>query len=209
MCAREDLNYDYVVKNQDAFKKLSYGDTAAALEIYAMAKDELGKAKGGSAYNAVKRMVKRGAVHKAENFKGVWEDAAGRQCACDGYMAVRMKKHLDGFETVPGMDLEKVFPNDSMIECELPLPTPGELKINKRKLTGSGYYHGECGYDFGDGLPMVNAAYLKDIMDILPGAKAYATNNPWRGDKRVESSAIIFRSEAGDGILLPIRKRAA
>ena len=64
-------------------------------------------------------------------------------------------------------------------------------------------------YDFGDDLPMVNAAFLKDIMDILPDAKAYATNNPWRGEKRVETSGIIFRSEAGDALLLPVRKMSA
>lgn len=200
--------YKLVTKDPDLYiRSTAMPDVRPALTIYAMAKDELGKAKGGSAYSAAKRIIKS-VPDVRKGLKGVWTDKQGRQCMCSNALAVRLVKHLEGFETVEGMDLDKVFPSDAMIECELPLPTPGELKMNKKKLT-SGGSKGKCGYDFGDGLPMVDAAFLKDIMDILPDAKAYATNNPWRGEKRVETSGIIFRSEAGDALLLPVRKMSA
>lgn len=207
-CEKEDVSFEYVAKDPDTFIRTGYfAGIHPALTIYAMAKDELGKAKGGSAYSAAKRIIKS-VPDVRKGLKGVWTDKQGRQCMCSNALAVRLVKHLEGFETVEGMDLDKVFPSDTMIECELPLPTPGELKMNKKKLT-SGGSKGKCGYDFGDGLPMVDAAFLKDIMDILPDAKAYATNNPWRGEKRVETSGIIFRSEAGDALLLPVRKMSA
>lgn len=199
--------YKNVLRDPDRFSRFYPGSLSPALEIYTMAKDELGKAKGGSAYSAAKRIIKS-VPDVRKGLKGVWTDKQGRQCMCSNALAVRLVKHLEGFETVEGMDLDKVFPSDTMIECELHLPTPGELKMNKKKDTrwsARGIYV----YDFGDDLPMVNAAFLKDIMDILPDAKAYATNNPWRGEKRVETSGIIFRSEAGDALLLPVRKMSA
>lgn len=206
-CEAEDVSFDHVTKDPDAFLRTGYFPKVhPALTIYAMAKDELGKAKGGSAYSAAKRIIKS-VPDGRKDLKGVWTDRQGRQCMCNHAMAVRLIKPLDGFETVEGMDLDKVYPSDTMIECELPLPTPGELKMNKKKLVGSS--RGRYGYDFGDGLPMVDAAFLKDIMDILPDAKAYATNNPWQGEKRVEISGILFHSEAGDALLLPVRKMSA
>ena len=199
VCARADLNYDYVVMHIAEFKGISYGDTAAALEIYLMAKDELGKAKGGTAYSAVKRFIK-GCPDSRSDFKGVWMDAEGRQCMCDGYHALRLKNHVEGFNTVKGMDLDKCYPKDYELVAELPMPTPGELKIGKKKIaTVAG---DATVYDFGGDLPLVNADYLKNIMDCLPDAKAYVTDHPLTGP-------IIFKSDKGDALLLPIRKKTA
>lgn len=203
-CEKEDVSFEYVTRDPDTFIRTGYfAGIHPALVVYAMAKDELGKTKGGSAYAAMKRIVKN-VPDSRPGLKGVWTDAEGRQCACHNAMAIRLKTPLEGFDAVEGMDLSKVYPSDDMIERELPLPTPGELKMNKKKLVGAGA--GRCGYDFGDGLPMVDAAFLKDVMDILPDAKAYATNNPWRGESRVQISHILFKSERGDAILLPVRK---
>lgn len=171
---------------------------APALELYTIAKDELGKAKGGTAYSAFKRIIKRnGDIRK--NLCGVWTDGEGRSCVCDGYLAVRLKKPVEGFESVPGVDLDKVFPNESYFTdpVEVKIPTPGELKINKRKLTT-----GKAVYDFGEDLPLVDAAFLKDVMDCLPGAKAVA-------ERGSTMKMIYFTSEDGDAILLPVRKSAA
>lgn len=191
--------YNRMVKDPEIYLRASdkylWHDALPALEIYIAAKDELGKTKHGSAYTAMKRII--AAVPDArKNIKGVWNDAEGRQCACDGYRAVRLKKPVEGFESVPGMDLNPVFPKDYMLKEELHVPTPGELKINKKKLAS-----GATVYDFGEGFPMVMAAYLKDIIDILPDAKAYATGG--------ESSPIVFQSERGDALLLGVRKRSA
>lgn len=193
--------YGMMVKDPELYlhasDRIYWYEALPALEIYLMAKDELGKAKGGTAYSAFKRIIKRnGDIRK--NLAGVWTDADGRSCVCDGYLAVRLKKPMEGFENVPGVDLDKVFPNESYFTdpVEVEIPTPGELKINKRKLTT-----GKAVYDFGDDLPMVDAAFLKDVMDCLPDAKAVTERNS-------TTRLIYFTSDRGDAILLPVRKVA-
>ena len=169
---------------------------APALEIYLAAKDELGKAKGGTAYSAFKRVIKRnGDIRK--NLCGVWTDGEGRSCVCDGYIAIRMRSPVEGFENVPGVDLDKLWVKDSDLVTEINVPTPGEVKINKKKLA-----NGKAVYDFGDELPMVDVKLLKDVMDCLPDAKAYITG-------RGTASPIIFKSDRGDALLLPVRKNVA
>jgi hypothetical protein len=202
--------YKMMLKDPELYLRASdryaWNNALPALEIFAMAKDALGKAKGGNAYNAVKRFIK-GCPDARPDFQGVWYDVEGRQCMCDGYHAIRLVNPVEGFNAVKGMDLDKVFPNDAMIECELPMPTPGEVKI--KSIPATSYPYNRKIYDFGDGLPAVDAKFLKNIMDCLPDAKVYATNNPYRGDKRVEISPVLFRSEKGDAILLPVRKKTA
>lgn len=187
--------YNMAIK--DPYVCSSITSINSALEIYAMAKDELGKAKSGTAYSAYKRIVKRN-KNVRRNLEGVWTDAEGRCCVCDGYLAVRMNKPVDGFETVSGVDLDKIFPAPGYFSdpVELTLPTPGELKLNKKKL-----YKGKAVYDFGDDLPCVDAAFLKDVMDCLPGAKAITENH-------ATNKMIYFTSDKGDAILLPVRKAA-
>lgn len=188
-----EVLYNNVTKDPETWAKNPYWVRyVPALEIYMMAKDELGKAKHGSAYSAMKRIVAGVADHR-KDLQGVWTDAEGRQCACDGYRAVRLEKPVEGFESVMGMDLSGPFKVN--LGEELHVPTPGEIKTGKKRLAT-----GRAVYDFGDGFPMVSAAYLKDIIDILPGARAYATGG--------QNSLIYFKSDRGDAILMPVRKSA-
>lgn len=192
--------YNLMVKDPELYLCASdrylWNDALPALEIYSMAKDELGKAKGGTAYSAFKRIIKRIPDH-LKSLQGVWTDSEGRSCVCDGYLSIRLKKPMEGFESVPGMDLDKVFPNSTYFTdpVDVEIPTPGELKIKKRKLTT-----GKAVYDFGEDLPMVDASFLKDVMDCLPDAKAVTERNS-------TTRLIYFTSDRGDAILLPIRKR--
>jgi hypothetical protein len=55
-------------------------------------------------------------------------------------------------------------------------------------------------YDFGYGLPMVNAKYLIDMIEALPDAQAYY--NP----EHALCNPIYFDGGEDDGILLPVRK---
>lgn len=192
--------YGMMVKDPELYlhasDRIYWYEALPALEIYLMAKDELGKAKSGTAYSAFKRVIKRnGDIRK--NIAGVWTDSEGRSCVCDGYLAIRMRSPVDGFESVPGLDLEKVWVKDSDLVAELTVPSPGEVKINKKKLT-----NGKAVYDFGDELPMVDVKLLKDVMDCLPDARAYITD-------RGTTSPIIFKSDKGDALLLPVRKNVA
>ena len=199
----EDGNgmFEIIKKDPEAMLHVSnhwsFAKVLPAIEMYVMAKEELGKAKGGSAYSAFKRIIKRNDDTR-KNLAGVWTDADGRSCVCDGYLAVRLKKPVEGFESVPGVDLDKVFPNESYFTdpVEVKIPTPGELKINKKKLA-----NGKAVYDFGEDLPMVDVKLLKDVMDCLPDAKAVTERNS-------TTRMIYFTSDKGDAILLPVRKVA-
>lgn len=169
-----------------------------AIEIYVETREELLKSKGGTAYSAVKRIVKN--VGGRAGLSGVWYDSENRQCVCDGYRAVRMVNHVDGFDTVNGIDLDKCYPNEADLDMEIAMPTPGELKANKIKDKSNPKRYL---YDFGDGLPMVDAGFLKDVMDCLPHSKAYINGS------HGELATIVIKSDNGDAILLPIRKKAA
>lgn len=192
--------YNMMVKDPELYLRASdrylWNDALPALEIYSMVKDELGKAKGGTAYSAFKRIIKRVGDYR-KDLQGVWTDSQGRSCVCDGYIAIRMRNPVGGFESVPGVDLDKLWVKDTDLVTEINVPTPGEVKINKRKLAT-----GKAVYDFGDELPMVDVKLLKDVMDCLPDAKAYITN-------RGSNSPIIFKSDKGDALLLPVRKNVA
>jgi hypothetical protein len=97
------------------------------------------------------------------------------------------------------IDFEKLFNMNN--PRELTLPDVKELrtyisseKKHLKKCIGDKVVK----FDFGDGLPMVNAQFLLDIMTILPHAHAeYDLNYPF---------SIRFNSENGKAILLSIRK---
>lgn len=182
------------VKKKPEYYARMFPAIAPAVEIWATSREELLKSKGGTVYSAVKRIVK--AVGDTRpSLKGYWIDSEGRQCFCDGYRAIRLKNHVDGFENVAGMDLDPVMKLDG--ECVmLDLPTPGELKVCIASWKGFDRKF----YDFGGNLPKVNAQYLKDILDIFPNAvaKSYGTNKP-----------ILFEDETGDALLLPVHKYEA
>ena len=165
-----------------------------ALEIWNAAREEICKASGGTAYTAMKRIIK-GVGGSRPNLDGAWLDSYGHQCVCDGYRAVRLLNPVDGLKEASGMDLSAVFPA-SLWNWELmALPSPGELRACIAEQKGR---RGKF-YDFGEGMPMVNAQYLKDIMDILPDAVAYR-------DPESPNRPIVFISDAGDALLLPVRK---
>ena len=187
--------YEKVTAEPELWLKSDYiGDVTAPLEIWHMAHEELSFAKGGTRYSALKRFIK-GCNQK--QLQGWWLEN-GKQCFCDGYRAVRLKKMVDGLPEAkyPGVYLEDIYPKEPY-PTAIKLPTPGELKISMSEWAASHRRDERPLYDFGDGLPLVNAKYLKDMMDILPDAKATC-------DGMVKP--IVFKSKDGDGLLLPVRK---
>lgn len=164
-----------------------------ALEIWNAAHEELCKSSGGTRYTAMKRIIK-GVVGRRD-LEGAWLDSYGRQCVCDGYRAVRLLNPVGGFKEAPGMDLSAVFPASFWNWEQLVLPSAGELRACIAEQKG----RREKFYDFGEGMPKVNAQYLKDIMDILPDAVAYR-------DPESPNKPVMFVSGAGDALLLPVRK---
>lgn len=194
--------YEKVTKDPEPWLKCAYiGDVTSALEIWCMAKEEISKSKGGSTYTILKKFIKAIPEYRRD-IAGTWMDSAGRQCLCDGFRAIRLNDPVDGLkaaETVTPFDLGKVYPTE-VPPTHLELPTTGELKQYIADPGSPRLSDGTVVYDFGPELPRVNAKYLKDMVDVFPDAEAFCD-----GTKK----PLVFISMKGDGLLLPIHKRAA
>lgn len=144
------------------------------------------------------------------DFGGAWM-SGGKQCVCDGYRLIRFNDPLPlPAAEGDGLDAEKAMEAAKRNTKPLELPTAKDLKalikIAKANSTQGGerwtgrIYRSDkkvyC-YDFGEFLPGVNASFLVDMLEALPGCKAYY---------ETESGGIYFTAENGDGMLLPIRK---
>ena len=146
---------------------------------------------------------------------GIFEDA-GKYCATDGYRFFRFSAPLSSDIPVisNGMNTEKAYGDISACSVALDLPTAKEIKDTVKLLkSGScrgvldyGRFHAvkvgkriNVNYDFGYGLPMVNAEYLLDMLEVFPDCKAFcAPGNAIR--------PVYFVSGDNDGLILPVRK---
>ena len=194
--------YEKVTKDPELWLKSPYiGDVTSALEIWHMAKEEISKSKGGSAYTILKKFIKAIPDYRRD-LCGAWLDADGRQCVCDGYRAVRLNVPVDGLkqvETPTPFDLSKVYPTEPQ-PTTLDLQSSAELRAYIADPNSISTSDGTILYDFGENLPWVKAKWLKDMVDLLPDAEATCDGL---------SKPIVFKSDKGDGLLLPVRKSAA
>lgn len=151
--------------------------------------------------NYVKKHDYRESLHYA------WLDSEGRQCVCDGYRAYRLKEPLP-LEPRPEnagetFDLNGVIPKDLRDYAATPLPSLQEVKahiaIERAKYTGKrgGFV---ALWDFGEGKPVVNAEYLRDLLQVFPDAAEI-----FHGVGEKLMSPLFVRCDAGDAILLPVR----
>lgn len=160
---------------------------------------------------AVIRIAKNCSSAMAGKYYGVIHDDE-KYCVLDGYRMVRYAAPIDGLEDAPcTFDTVKAIGNKSAYSAALALPTVQEIKADMKiaKLAGTDINHiriiktgkrlDGC-YDFGYGLPMVNAKYLIDMIEALPEAIAYY--NP----EHALCNPIYFDGGEDDGILLPVRK---
>lgn len=161
-----------------------------------------------SALAAAKRLLKNASYNSHENCHGAWMQN-GKQCLCDGYHAVMLDSEIPGLPQVPD-DVEK-FDLDHSISFSrnncgtvLVLPTGAELKAYIKTQKAEYKARGiktPVSYDFGEGLPLVNAHYLLDMLELLPDCAAVCHR------EKPLVSAIYFKNpELGEGVLLPVRK---
>lgn len=167
-------------------------------------KEEAKKSGRAAALKACNRIIKSGKNTNRIALSAAWIDEDGRECVCDSFHAVRLKNPLN-LEKIP----ENTTPLTLAGVCKpsgdmlLHLPEIGELKalIKTKKAEQKAYKNkGSILYDFGEDLPAVNAEFLLDMMEALPGATASTS------ETRPLISTIYFISEDGDGVLCPIRK---
>lgn len=146
---------------------------------------------------AIKRIIKSAEKLPRPALHGIFTDESGRACACDGFRAVRLTlESPEGFRSAAGVDLKRFF--DAARGASLPLPSVDDLKAIIKEAKEK--KEKKAIFDFGAGLPMVDARFLLDMLRIFPDAKAYTTA------RNAKTGAIFFDSFTGDGLLMPIFK---
>lgn len=138
-------------------------------------------------------------------------DADGRQIVCDGYRLYRITEPVElaaeydgaGADS-PAIRIANTIKTSDYTR-ELPVPTAADLKIiiaeqkakNKERKCKE-----PALYDFGDGLPAVNADYLLDVINLYgESVKLTAGANNY--------TMIYIKGEIGDGLICPVKKPAA
>lgn len=165
-------------------------------KLLKMAGEQMGNEQAGKAAPALRRLAKNS---PREEQRGVFLDEQGRQIACDGARAVRLNRPIKGIpEVLPFLNFENLVSSRKGTRRDLDTPDVGELR---KEISRQRALKMDPLWNFGEGLPTVNALFLRDMLDILPDAKLciYGSVN----------SGVWFESSAGDGILLPVRVRPA
>ena len=176
--------------------------------------EEAKKSGKNKALAAAKRILKHSAKYSPKevtHYAQEYDD--GTQCVMDGYHAVKFAaKNKLPLEPMPEsirkcnnlFPIDECIPRNNNYEVELPsisdLKSYIKIKKAENKVIKSFNSRTAVAYDFGEGLPLVNAEYLLDIMECLPEAKAYL-NGDYK-DKR----AIYFTDGENEGVLMPCNK---
>ena len=165
-------------------------------------------------YAAAKRICKRAVERNSHrpSTRGAWIDADGKQCLCDGMTGVRLNSPFK-LTVAPAPECGERFDLDSVIRpvrlnsVALKRPAIAELRAKIKsdraeyKASNRSKYESFVPtYDFGAGLPLVNAEYLLDLLELFPDCEIYAHENP--------IYPIYFKSAAGEAVLCPIRRRS-
>ena len=170
---------------------------ASVCKLLKMAADQMGDEQAGKAAPALRRLVKN---NRREEQRGVFLDEQGRQIACDGFRAVRLNEPVKGIpEVKPFFNFEKMVTDRKGNRRDLVTPEPGELRkeISRQRALKKK----DPIWDFGEGLPAVNASYLLSMLTILPSATLFVCGG--------EASGVWFNSASGDGLLMPVHKKRA
>ena len=157
-----------------------------------------------SALKAAQRILKTASYGVREELKFPWTDEQGRQILCDGYRLARLNEPLP----LPERPADLQYINyPAFLEParngrgeRLEAPDVKALSAYIKTIKPTLPKGGVVKWDFGEGLPMVDAQYLLELLALLPGAALYCTG------KNPLISPIYFESESGDGVLMPVRK---
>ena len=177
-------------------------------DMYVSEQKSAGKS-GKAIVSAAKRIVKSAKATKRDNISGVFanidKDGTEHWCVCDGYVGVRFNEPMPLEEA----DTGKYAPFDMSQVCRMPdnakeldLPSLAEVKVYAKTNMVTGDRKGSTKpkpmkIDAEIGL-WVNPKLLINIMECLPGAKAWATTR---------TGVIYFKADNGDGVLMPVNYR--
>lgn len=216
--------YDYLASNEgienidallekweatDPAKAMS--GTPALITLCAALRDDMrteaNKASGKANIEKAMRAIIKTAPEHQRQLQGAFV-SDGKQCACDGYRAMRLNTPLDlPAPPVPcTMDIGRLFA-DARHNAATPLETPsqGELKsyIKITKAENKAKYGKNASrqcvlWDFGEDRPAVNAVYLLDILTAFPDAAITFSTL---------TAPLYFSHAEGEAILLPVRAK--
>lgn len=168
---------------------------------------EAKKTGNASIVKAANRIIKNAESGVHDELKGMFTNKLNGEtvyCVCDGYRAVRFNDksllpEIDEKYKGAEFDLTNVCKPSSGAK-EIQLPDIADVKVwaktqkyveGKKKFPKPYLLNEEIGV-------YVNPNYLIDMMECLPNAKVYAAS---------PVSAIYFKADNGDGVLLPCRKK--
>ena len=148
------------------------------------------------------------------HFAGAFLDEQGRQCITDGFTLLRLNTPSTALQWAPPPNDPHVYDtipellNSDGATVTLNLPTAAEVRAkiasDRAKYKAESHPAGDtlstC-FSWGDGLPMVNALYLLNILEALPGCTAACRPG--------ELSCVYFHSPDGDAVIMPIRRHIA
>lgn len=173
-------------------------------DMYVSEQKSAGKS-GKAIVSAAKRIVKSAKATKRDSVSGVFtnidKDGTEHWCVCDGCVGVRFNESMPLEEA----DTSKCAPFDMSQVCRMPdnakeldLPSLAEVKVYAKMNRVNGRTKPKpMKIDAEIGL-WVNPELLINIMECLPGAKAWATTR---------KGLIYFKADNGDGVLMPVNHR--
>lgn len=141
-----------------------------------------------------------------------WEDNFGRTFVCDGFRAYRLEKRPNGLEEIWTVHVHKetkaererrervhngieAMFDGNILENMAPVPVEYADVMTAYKTSE------DWTMDLGEDFPVVNVKYLRQAMEMLPGAKVYCQDNA----RRMVSPVYVI-SENGVALILPIRR---
>lgn len=209
--------FDFTQQHPDDYDKdsLEIGVQLSALVIdlrAALAIEEERKRGRATPFAAAKRICKRTVDRNGHrpSTQGAWIDADGKQCLCDGMTGVRLNSPFK-LTVAPEPECGERFGLDAVIRPirlnSIALKRPAAADLRAKIKADRAEYKAQRRskyetfipkYDFGGGLPLVNAKYLLDLIELFPDCEIYAHDNP--------RYPIYFKSAAGEAVLCPIRK---
>lgn len=133
-----------------------------------------------------------------KQFHTSWLEDSYEVC-CDSHRVLRfyqpISEDLEIRENVVSRFYQPLV-NENYVKIELPSVEVFKKEIKDR--IGRAYKSKRVGYKLGEGLAVVNAKYLLDLMEFL------GTNEIYYNADKPKNAPLLLKSEIGDAILLPI-----
>lgn len=179
-------------------------------EVEGEIRDECNRESGkGSIGKAAERILKSGSQDSREALHKAFRGKKGI-LLCDGFRAVRFN-----LDTAPSLvehperydypDIDRIIDGSKRNDVPVNVPSLGELrafiKTEKARLKAKKQKGVRLKLMEGSEYEIhLDAEFLLDMLEALPGATVTASG------QKTAVSAVYFKAENGDGILLPLRQ---